>query len=46
MQRERLVQRALEAVRERTWDRALARLAGGYRRALDERAAAGARRAA
>src|SRR6266536_4038108 len=46
LQRERLAQRALEAVRERTWERSLARLAGGYRRALGDRAAAGARRAA
>ena len=44
--RERLAQRALEAVRERTWERALTRLADGYRRALGERPAAGARRAA
>jgi hypothetical protein len=33
-------------VRERTWERALGRLAEGYRRALGERQAAGARRAA
>jgi len=46
LQRERLAQRALEAVRERTWARSLARLAGGYSRALGERAPAGARRAA
>jgi glycosyltransferase involved in cell wall biosynthesis/predicted metal-dependent phosphoesterase TrpH len=46
LQRERLGQRALEAVRERTWERSLARLAHGYRRALGERAPAGARRAA
>jgi glycosyltransferase involved in cell wall biosynthesis len=45
-QRERLAQRALDAVRERTWQRSLERLAGGYRRALDVGAAAGARRAA
>lgn len=44
--RERLATRALEAVRERTWERSLARLADGYRRALGERAVAGARRAA
>jgi glycosyltransferase involved in cell wall biosynthesis len=44
--RERLAQRALDAVRERTWERALERLAGGYRRALSDGAAAGARRAA
>jgi glycosyltransferase involved in cell wall biosynthesis len=46
LQRERLAQRALEAVRERTWARSLARLADGYGRALGERAPAGARRAA
>jgi glycosyltransferase involved in cell wall biosynthesis len=46
LQRERLAQRALEAVRERTWERSLARLADGYRRALGERASAGVRRAA
>jgi glycosyltransferase involved in cell wall biosynthesis/predicted metal-dependent phosphoesterase TrpH len=33
--RERLAQAALSAVRERTWERALERLASGYRRALD-----------
>jgi glycosyltransferase involved in cell wall biosynthesis/predicted metal-dependent phosphoesterase TrpH len=33
--RERLAQAALSAVRERTWERALERLAFGYRRALD-----------
>jgi glycosyltransferase involved in cell wall biosynthesis/predicted metal-dependent phosphoesterase TrpH len=33
--RERLAQAALGAVRERTWERALERLAAGYRRALD-----------
>ena len=44
--RERLAQRALDAVAERTWERALTRLADGYRRALGERPAAGARRAA
>jgi glycosyltransferase involved in cell wall biosynthesis/predicted metal-dependent phosphoesterase TrpH len=32
--RERLAQAALSAVRERTWERALERLAAGYRRAL------------
>jgi glycosyltransferase involved in cell wall biosynthesis len=32
--RERLAQAALRAVRERTWERALERLACGYRRAL------------
>ena len=47
LQRERLAQqRACDAVRERTWERALGRLAEGYRRALGERQAAGARRAA
>jgi glycosyltransferase involved in cell wall biosynthesis/predicted metal-dependent phosphoesterase TrpH len=46
LQRERLAQRALEAVRERTWEASLARLADGYRRALGERAGAGARRVA
>jgi glycosyltransferase involved in cell wall biosynthesis len=35
LQRERLARTAGEAVRERTWERALARLADGYRRALD-----------
>ncbi|MEA2142988.1 MAG: hypothetical protein QOI64_1418 [Solirubrobacteraceae bacterium] len=33
-QRERLAANALEAVRERTWERSLQRLADGYRRAL------------
>ncbi len=33
--RERLAKAGLKAARERTWARALARLAGGYRRALD-----------
>jgi glycosyltransferase involved in cell wall biosynthesis len=46
LQRERLAHNALETVRERTWERALCRLAEGYRRALGERQAAGARRAA
>jgi glycosyltransferase involved in cell wall biosynthesis/predicted metal-dependent phosphoesterase TrpH len=46
VQRGRLAQRALEAVRERTWARSLARLADGYGRALGERAPAGTRRAA
>jgi glycosyltransferase involved in cell wall biosynthesis/predicted metal-dependent phosphoesterase TrpH len=46
LQRERLAQKALETVGERTWERALGRLAEGYRRALGERQAAGARRAA
>jgi glycosyltransferase involved in cell wall biosynthesis/predicted metal-dependent phosphoesterase TrpH len=43
--RERLAQRALEPVRERTWERALSLLAAGYERALED-GAAGARRAA
>ena len=34
LQRERLARTALEAVRERTWERSLRRLADGYRRAL------------
>jgi glycosyltransferase involved in cell wall biosynthesis/predicted metal-dependent phosphoesterase TrpH len=46
LRRERLAQRALEAVRERTWERSLTRLADGYRRALGDRAPVGARRAA
>jgi glycosyltransferase involved in cell wall biosynthesis/predicted metal-dependent phosphoesterase TrpH len=33
--RKRLAQAALSAARERTWERALERLAAGYRRALD-----------
>jgi glycosyltransferase involved in cell wall biosynthesis/predicted metal-dependent phosphoesterase TrpH len=33
--RERLAGAALSAVRERTWERAMGRLAAGYRRALD-----------
>jgi glycosyltransferase involved in cell wall biosynthesis/predicted metal-dependent phosphoesterase TrpH len=33
--RERLARAGLSAVRERTWERALERLAAGYRRALD-----------
>jgi glycosyltransferase involved in cell wall biosynthesis len=44
--RERLSQRAATAVCERTWERSLARLADGYRRALGAPDAAGARRAA
>ncbi len=35
LQRERLARSALEAVRERTWERSLQRLADGYRRAMD-----------
>ncbi len=35
LQRERLARTALDAVRERTWERSLQRLADGYRRALD-----------
>jgi len=47
LQRERLARTALEAVRQRTWERSLQRLADGYRRALDPaEAAADARRAA
>jgi glycosyltransferase involved in cell wall biosynthesis/predicted metal-dependent phosphoesterase TrpH len=38
LQRERLARSALEAVRQRTWERSLQRLADGYRRALDPRA--------
>ncbi|HEY7621986.1 MAG TPA: glycosyltransferase [Solirubrobacteraceae bacterium] len=46
LQRERLAQRALEAVSERTWERALQRLAAGYRRAMGDVADVQARRAA
>jgi glycosyltransferase involved in cell wall biosynthesis/predicted metal-dependent phosphoesterase TrpH len=47
LQRERLARGALGAVRQRTWERSLQRLADGYRRALDAgESAAGARRAA
>ncbi len=35
LQRERLARNALDAVRERTWERSLQRLADGYRRAVD-----------
>ena len=35
LQRERLARSAAEAVRQRTWERSLQRLADGYRRALD-----------
>ncbi len=35
LQRERLARSALEAVRQRTWERSLQRLADGYRRAVD-----------
>ena len=38
-QRERLARTAAEAVRQRTWERSLARLGAGYRRALDPGAA-------
>jgi hypothetical protein len=41
-----LARRALEAVSERTWERALQRLAAGYGRALEDRSVAKARRAA
>ena len=40
-QRERLARTALEAVRDRTWERSLQRLADGYRRALEPVAALG-----
>jgi glycosyltransferase involved in cell wall biosynthesis len=47
LQRERLARTALDAVRDRTWERSLQRLADGYRRALDAgETAVGARRAA
>jgi glycosyltransferase involved in cell wall biosynthesis/predicted metal-dependent phosphoesterase TrpH len=46
LQRERLARSALEAVRWRTWERSLQRLADGYRRALDPIAAASADRVA
>ena len=46
LQRERLARSALGAVRSRTWERSLQRLADGYRRALDPVAAEQARRAA
>jgi glycosyltransferase involved in cell wall biosynthesis/predicted metal-dependent phosphoesterase TrpH len=46
LQRERLARSALEAVRQRTWERSLQRLADGYRRALEPAdAGADARRA-
>jgi glycosyltransferase involved in cell wall biosynthesis/predicted metal-dependent phosphoesterase TrpH len=45
-ERARLAANARAAVAERTWDRALERLADGYRRALGEADAAEARRAA
>jgi glycosyltransferase involved in cell wall biosynthesis len=41
LQRERLARSALEAVRQRTWERSLQRLADGYRRALDPAGASG-----
>jgi glycosyltransferase involved in cell wall biosynthesis/predicted metal-dependent phosphoesterase TrpH len=44
--RERLAVAALGAVRERTWERALGRLAQGYERALADRTGAEGRRAA
>jgi glycosyltransferase involved in cell wall biosynthesis/predicted metal-dependent phosphoesterase TrpH len=44
--RARLAQNARAAVAERTWDRALQRLADGYRRALGDAPVAEARRAA
>ena len=46
LQRERLARTALEAVRGRTWQRSLQRLADGYRRALDGDRVAGAQRIA
>jgi glycosyltransferase involved in cell wall biosynthesis/predicted metal-dependent phosphoesterase TrpH len=47
LQRERLAATALDAVATRTWERSLAQLADGYRRALDPAAlSAEARRAA
>jgi glycosyltransferase involved in cell wall biosynthesis len=39
--RERLARTALDAVRQRTWERSLQRLADGYRRALDPAAVSG-----
>ena len=45
-ERRRLAERALASVRGRTWERALARLADGYRRATGDEGAAGARHAA
>jgi glycosyltransferase involved in cell wall biosynthesis len=44
--RERLARAALGAVRERTWERALGRLADGYHRALGVTGAAEVLRAA
>jgi phosphatidylinositol alpha 1,6-mannosyltransferase len=41
LQRERLARSALDAVRQRTWERSLQRLADGYRRALDSADASG-----
>jgi glycosyltransferase involved in cell wall biosynthesis len=46
LKRERLARAALASVRERTWDRALGRLADGYHRALAAGSAAEAKRAA
>jgi glycosyltransferase involved in cell wall biosynthesis len=46
LQRERIARAANAAVRERTWDRALGRLADGYHRALGPVNAVKARRAA
>jgi glycosyltransferase involved in cell wall biosynthesis len=45
-ERRRLAERALVSVCGRTWERALARLADGYRRALGDGAAPRARHAA
>jgi glycosyltransferase involved in cell wall biosynthesis len=44
--RARLARGGLAAVRDRTWERALGRLADGYRAALAAAGSAGARRAA
>ena len=44
--RERLRRGGLQAVRERTWERSMERLAAGYRTALRDGAAAGAREVA
>jgi len=46
LKRERLARAALAAVQERTWDRALGRLADGYHRAIGVAEAAELRRAA
>jgi glycosyltransferase involved in cell wall biosynthesis len=41
LRRDRLARTALDAVRQRTWERSLQRLADGYRRALDPADASG-----